>query len=763
MAQFPVKLPPPKIPPIKVPPYAAIAQKWPWLKTQWKAFYPGTSNALPDEVIQPDPTIQGPPPTVSPPGLEPISSSYQQYHCTTGAPLNCTQAWQAIQADPTLALCPTCGFPTPLAEQSIVVGNQGSYRVERFLGQRGMARLYAVTQVGAELPMTLREYVLPKRYFNEREQAQRRETFLNLAGLSLADGRSQDLRAIAPIEAIAPLNEERAYLVLPLDDQAPSLSHVLMGRSPFTSGEVYSVLRQALQTLMGLHQQKYLLSPGRIQTGVVHGNIRLSSLLWVLQGSQWFIYLTDFVLWEECFNPTVLELPHHVPQEDLAALGTVAFYLLTGSLTDASGQRLNPKLDHHWPIVYPPLKHFILRLLAVEVPFENAAAAHQALLQLPPEPIISTVASASYTDLHPRPWWQRYGLPLLLGIGAIALLSWLLWLLLRPKPLEAQNTPPACCFEAVEAVPEGAFTYTAIAGDVWEDVLKLKPLENPDRTVAEQLAVDQPALSLTYQPSNSMDEALEKLRTRQADVAVLPLLEPLPIDMAAEIIAYDGMAVVVAFNYQGRSQGLPDSLQGSLPLATIQDIYRNEIGTWRQVKSSIRLPVQRYVNHSPAAQAAFQHFILQDEESLGIPPIALDTIPMLRAIIRDFEEEQIGSIGLTSLSSIEGQCSVYPLAIQVPGRSPIQPFRFADGQPIQPTVDLCRRKGTYQIDGAVLRSQAYPLAYPLAIVYRRDNRLPPIGPKLAALFLTGEGQSYLQQANLVGISDVPPQTVKDNL
>lgn len=687
----------------------------------------------------------------TPQSVEPLPIYYQQYHCTVGTPLNCPQSLHvAAAAAGHPVLCPVCGFPAPLADGSVIGGHRGSYRVERFWGQRGMSRLYAATQVGAEIPLTLREYLLPRRYFNDREQSQRRTMFLNLVGLALADGRSQDLRIIAPIEAIAPPNEERAYLVLPVEDQALSLSYVLGDRSPFSTAEVEQVLRQVLQTLVGLHQQKYVLSPGRLQSGVVHGNLRLSSLLWVVQNGQGFVYLTDFAIWEECFSPTVLEQSSQTPQEDLAALGFVAFYLLKGGLADASGERLSPKLAQHWMGVYPPLRHFILRLLAIEVPFEQAEAAHRALLQLPPEPIANQLAPAGETDNRKAPWWKRHGLPAATGVMLVVMMGWVLWSLLRPRPLEAQKTPPPCCFEEVGAVPEGAFTYTAIAGDVWEDLLELQPMENPDLTVAEQLALDQPKLTLTYQPSDSIDEALEQLRNREADFAVLPLLEPLPIDMAAEVIAYDGLAVVVAFNYQGRSQGLPDSLRGSIPLDTVQQLYQNELESWQEVNPAIQLPLQRYINRSRSIQTVFQHFMGQDERGQRSPPISLETIPMLRTIIRDFEESQIGSIGITSLSSIAGQCSVYPLAIQAPGRSPVQPFVLTNGKAIQPTVDLCRRKGAYHIDAEVMRSQTYPLAYPIAVVYRRDNRLPPIGLKFAALLLSDEGQSYLLQINTIG-------------
>ncbi|WOD37099.1 substrate-binding domain-containing protein [Nodosilinea sp. E11] len=732
--------------PLRLQRYDALA-RWSWLQPSLEQIKP--------VILPADGRDRSTPPTdpialtIAPPGLVAFPSYYQQYRCIAGNPLNCAQAQRSVEADPQATACSLCGFLSPLPVGSLVIGEQGTYRIEQSLGQRGISRGYRATLSVLDIPITLREYVLPERYFTPSDRRQRQDIFLNQVGLALADGRSQDLRIVVPIEAIAPVGEDRAYLLLPIEDQCPTLNDLLRLRGPFTAAEVYQMLRQVLQTLVGLHQQRYALSPGHIQTGIVHGNIQLSSLLWVEQGAEWFIYLTDFARWEESFNPLVMTVPEHAPQEDLAALGAVAFELLTSNLVDASGQTLNPRVARHWPGVDPLFKAFIQRLLGLTLPFATAQEAYQALLQLPPKPVISALAPPNVVAVPPRRrWWLRI-LLLLLGLGAVVLVSRLLWVLLRPQPVG--ETPPLCCFEAVGAVPEGAFTYTALTGDVWGQVLNAP---GPEATLPlmEQMAVDQPNLQLTYLASGSVEAALENVRSRQADFALLPLLQPLPIDMAAETVAYDGLAVVVAFSYQGRSQGLPDQLQGQLSLANVRDLYQGEITTWHQVKPALSQPIKLYVNPSPTTQAAIQHLIEPSDEPSRVAPMSLDTLRMMRRIIRDFETAGIGSIGITPLSSIVGQCSVYPLAIAGAAPEASQPFRRADGQTLKPSIDLCNTKGVYQINPEVLHTSTYPLAYPLAVVYRRDNRLPPIGAKFAALLLTDEGQIYLQQANLTTVT-----------
>jgi hypothetical protein len=123
---------------------------------------------------------------------------------------------------------------------------------------------------------------------------------------------------------------------------------------------------------------------------------------------------------------------------------------------------------------------------------------------------------------------------------------------------------------------------------------------------------------------------------------------------------------------------------------------------------------------------------------------------MLRSILQDFEQNDVGGIGFAPLSEVFGQCSVYPLALKADDQPPMQALALTFTEtPIDPRVDLCDRKGGYVIDADQIRTGAYPLAYPLVVVYLRDNSRPNIGAKFAELLRTTEGQTFLGQLDLV--------------
>ena len=79
-----------------------------------------------------------------------------------------------------------------------------------YWGIGGMGRLYQGVQLADNQPVIVKEYLLPKRYFNHQESFQFKQAFENLGGLSLADGRVQNSRLISPVEAIADRNDEES-------------------------------------------------------------------------------------------------------------------------------------------------------------------------------------------------------------------------------------------------------------------------------------------------------------------------------------------------------------------------------------------------------------------------------------------------------------------------------------------------------------------------------------------------------------------------
>lgn len=731
-------------------------------------------------------------------GLQPSKRYYHQYACEIADPLDCGLVFAAGQQDPQCTVCSLCEFPAFLPEGRLIIGRFGTYRIQTSLGRRGLGRLYTAIQSGSEQPVTVKQYLLPRRYFSAEEQRERQAAFVSLAGLNLADGRHQALRVIRPIEAIAEQDSGQCYLVTPIEDAQPTLNQHLKA-GPWTATEIRQFLDQTLQTLAGLHEQRFSLPLGQLQAGIVHGNVTLESCLKGVKGAHWFIYLTDLTLWEQLFDPTRTEPPPPQPQADLEALGYTAFYLLQGAVIDREGNPLSPKLDLHWLPVYPPLKLFILQLINSNL--LEATAARHTLAQIPPEPTHSQYAATTAIELKKSRRWLGclgvLGVALLLaGLGTLA------WILVRSRlaPVAAE-TPPVCCLDAVGAAPEGTFLYTSVVGDGWarfwianrpvqsiapshqstesgsaagsedqdidsdQDINIAPPTftqtgpgptqPSPPPTLVTQLQQGQPTFQLIYQPSQSFEAAIAAVQQGQVAFAVLPLTASIPEDLQAEVVAYDGLVAFVAFNAPTRSRGLPNALNGKITQDQLTQLYTGELTDWQET-AQVALPLQLYVPQDPSAIALFGQRILQTPAQIAayeayLPQTAgvLPPLEMLRTIIKDFEVQRIGSLGFAPLSTIAGQCSIYPLAIQTDGGGMVHPLQLQTGEPISPATNLCTRKGSYGPDEAAFRQNSYPLAYPIAVVYARDNRRLKVGAKFTELLRTIEGQKFLQQAGFV--------------
>lgn len=688
---------------------------------------------------------------------------YHQYRCLQGNPLSCQEPASKEQTS-----CAQCYFPAILPEGGQLIGKQGKYQIAGRLGRRGIGRLYEGVRLNSEEPVVIQEYLLPERYFSPDEQRQYQESFTNLAGLSLADGRVQDVRVVLPLEAIADISGERCYLVTPAVDSSPTLNLHCAQHGPLDSNTVLSILNQVLQTLIFLHQQKFTLLAGQVQDGIVHGNLSLDSLLWITnpkaKESDGFVYLTDFALWERLFDPALIDRGQPSYQDDLAALGQVAFFLLNGATLDSQGQTLKPHLDSDWPHTHTPLKQFILRLIGIDPPFASAEAARTALLTMPPEAVFSQREHRDAELLPVKQAWYKRLIPILAVAAILAALGGIGWLLLRSlRPTYANTFLPACCFEEIDAVPMGNYSYAIPSSAYWYPLFRASAefSSGASPSLFDQLQTLYPTLSLVPHVTGSVEGAIASIQAGQTDFAIVPLTDPLPGDITGTIIAYDSLVPVVAFNYPDRTEGLPDALNGTITLAQLEQLYTGEIDNWQQI-SHAELTVKRYWVDDPTVQTIFAQRVLNAPQDLDSSdsssfisslinieePDALPTLTMLRWILQDFENTTIGSIGIAPLSQVFGQCSVYPLAL-TEKRQSVAAFVFNHGKAVGPEGDLCDRKGSYQPNGEALRSGTYPLAYPLAVIYPFDNSRSPIGKKLAELLLTEESQTYLKSLGMV--------------
>jgi hypothetical protein len=748
-----------------------VLSRWAWLSPILEEIKP--------ELFPPKPEDEAPPEVeetaaIALPGVLQVASPYKQYRCHLGDPLNCKEPLATI--DRQSKDCRVCGFPATLAEKSEIWGRRGTYRVVNCLGRRGNGRLYEVVQVGTEQPMVLKEFLLPRRYFNAEEMRQRQEAFTSLAGIALADGRSQDFRLIAPWEAIADDREERCYLISQPQDANPTLNLVLANGGAMSTEQVRLVLNQVLQSLEFLHQQKYSLPMGQVQTGLVHGNLSLDSLVvirgkatdeWTL-GSGDFIYLCDLLLWERLFEPYSPDTMNGTIAQDLTALGQIAFYLLLGKTVDENGQVLRPKNDALWKGVYPPLKKYIFRLLELDLPFENATDARKALMQMPPPPVVDQFAPETPPEAKQKPLHNLAKLLmlalLLAGFGKLALVFFG-----KPAPA-AETAPPICCMKEVGGVPIGEYSYTAVENGMWDKFVGQTQLEGipPGQKLQDFLTTAQPKLKLNYQSVDSVKAAIAKVRTGKAAFAILPLIKELPDDLTYQEIAHDALAVFVNFSYSEREKGLPVALNGELTLEQLRQIYTRQLTDWDSLSQN-ELPIKLYAPDDAESVNLFEQKVLVDQKTIAsfrdLLPNAeiegdkiiknmdlitqLPTLEMLRGSIQDFELYQTGSIGFAPFSQVFGQCSVYPLAVGEKPKQSIQVLTLQDGKAITPDVDLCDRKGSYAMLPELVKGRRYPLSYGIAIVYTRDNSRSPVGEKFAEMMKSTEGQKLLSQFGLM--------------
>ncbi|MFB8788171.1 MAG: substrate-binding domain-containing protein [Potamolinea sp.] len=711
-----------------------------------------------------------------PMGIKPL---YQKYSCRSGNPLACKFPQQVVEEQPEAKYCSQCSFPATLASETKIRGNKGIYQIENLLGYRGMGRLYQAFQLPDRQPVIIKEYLIPKLYFNQQETASRQSVFVRLAGMALADGRVQDIRLIIPTEAIAGIGEERCFLVTKNScDTSPSLATYLVQNGAMTSSQVRRLLNQVLQSLEFLHKQKFLLPSGLVQQGLTHGNLTLDTLLFVPTFQGFFIYLCDLALWEHRFNPIEYQSLTYSAKQDLKDLGYIAYYALAGGTVDpVTNQPLNPRLEKDWPPVSIALKNFILNLMGIGiVPFDSAEIAQQVLLRLPPEPLIEPRNKTSLQPEEEKPV-KRSRLPLFLLLGAfgLLLLGLLIWFSMRRNNQlnPVSKEPLSCCIDQVSGIPAGSFTYTAQRNSIWNYVLRQENLIDNRKTLETELQNRQPKLKLTYQPLDSFQDAINSVRTEQSNFAITSLANNLSADLASKKFAHDALVVFVAFSYSRRENSLPQKLNGQITFEQLRQLYTGEITNWEQLGGT-DLEVKLYIPAEEEAIEIFKQRVLKDEKSLdsfqrlitqdkqrnsSLTINQLQTFATLREVIRDFEgrrkgDKPFGSIAFGSMTQVFGQCSVYPLALVDDNNLAVSPLIHNDENPVTPKTDLCNDKGSYRPNIKAFISQSYPLAYSLAVVYPRDNRREPVGEKFADILRTVEAQRLLSKTGLVPLQPI---------
>ncbi|MBD2211953.1 substrate-binding domain-containing protein [Calothrix sp. FACHB-156] len=692
---------------------------------------------------------------------------YQEYFCSRNAPLSCDRLQQTTKEFPKAKFCLECGFPALLPEKAEIKGSRGSYQVTRLVGSRGTGRLYLGIQLSNNQPVVIKEYLLPDGCFNQEETRQRQDTFMRVAGVSPADGKVQDFRLISPWDAIADPLVERCYTVtLGNLEAAQTLSEYLTQKGAMTADQVRQVLNQALQTLQFLHTQKLRLPSGQIQKGLVHGNLNLNSLLIVQNHQQYStIYLCDLALWEGLFvPPSIFQTVIPTCTQDLEDLGRVAFSLWTGR-----AEFIDPRDEQQWPNSDSELKQFIYRLMGIEIPFESAEAARQALLQLTQE----NQALSSTTVFTPEQKDKGFRRLIFLFLGIFTLLMFgggILYFLMRSSEMPEDATSefyhlvPA--FSDVNGVPSGDFTYTGENDGTWTNILKFHP--TIQSSLGDLLTHPKPDVNaqFNYQPVTSTNiqtasQPLEEIINNKAQFAITSLFNNVTNNFNDKIVAYDGLLVYVAFSK--KDQNLPKALNGQISLEQLRQIYTGQINNWQQLGGP-NLPIKAYAPTEPEAVRLFQKIVLKDDPqqiALYQAKVTTQTTEQTQQqIITAFDTGQAGIISYGILSKTWNQCAGYPLALVDANKPASQALFRLNGLPISPSDNICDKNN--RLDVQTFRSGSYPLGYPLVVVYPKDNSLLPAGSKFAEMLKTRQGQCLLDKAGVVPLKPIPDQYLISN-
>ncbi len=713
--------------------------------------------------------------------LSVLQDIYHQYRCNSGSPLNCEQS--SIEQDDSHGRnCPICEFPGLLAPREKIKGIRGNYQIEAFIGGRGMGRLYKGIRLTDSQPVTIKEYLLPSLCFDEAEVKTRLDLFQDLVKPQLVHGYANDFRVLTADEAIADLAQRRCFLITASAFSALTLKDYLHHQKAMNEAMLWEFLDQVLQSLIFLHTQTFRFASGRFQSGIAHGNLSLSSLLILEKDCDFLVYLADLADWEQIFLPTdqsdlnLLSFPE-ATAEDLSALGHVAFYLSSGRKDNQKGSPLDPKLENNWTGINPVLKDYILSLMGFgSLNFDSAKTARDFLLKLKPAPTVFKTPGPSLIDTSKpssksrRWWWLGGGL-----LITLLLIFLLIWFFSKREVDEADSRlSSGCCLDRVD-IPQGEYRYAAPEVSAWDYVYTEPHLLGFNEILKETIEEKRPNLkNWVYSPKSISKLHPEFIKDRNFMIInplnnLGPQYENLPF-------AYENVGVFVAFNYIDREDGLPHLLDGKITIDQLRELYTGKIKNWKELNG--RLPDKEVYLYTPAdvqAEEVFKQKVLRDPESIRkyeklkeklitdkkrntsilkndensfTPP----HIFMLRAIIADFENKGKISIGFDSMSKIIGQCSVYPLAIAFSeDKAAISPLSTKDGKQITPATDLCEQKGSYQINHTATRNQDYPLTYPLAVVFFRNNRHQPVGRKFAELLTTTEGQCLIEEVQLTPI------------
>ncbi len=686
--------------------------------------------------------------------------------------------------------------PAPLKPNTEIRGRRGRYQVENIILDKELksVRLYRGLHFVSNNQVWIKEYLLPESDFNQQEARKTKDEFEELATFNFKGEEGKDFRLITPWDAIVTAGDERrCYLITELVDYRCTLREYLeKTQIPMTSKQVRKVLELVLVSLKYLHEDSKIYLPKNQRP---HGNLSLDSLLISTdklddntESEQFFIYLSDFAIWENLFKQPNLKLNHPSVQKDLQDLGTIAFYLLHGRDKDpVFGNFLDPKNEKHWVNINDvSLNNFIRRLLGLDTPFENAEEARIFLLKPQPQsPNTIEEVKVEAEDDESELKDDSKKLPILfvviiasLLLGSIGVFSYLKSNgKLKVKLPETSNEEESiCCIEKVKGTEalKQSITYNVPTSETTLGYLMNTPnLVSASKTFPEVLNNRVQSLQLKYDKSvKTIPDAIAKVKNNETQFFITQYSDeelkniPNANQLKSTTVAYEGIVVFVAFSDSKRDNSFPKALNGKISFDDLQQLYNGEKTTWKDFNAKLPdLPVKLYVPKDTVVINKFKQLIFKDNEDgkqrfenlIEEGKIKKEnTQKTLSNIFNEFENKDKSGIGIGFglLSKVYNQCGVYPLSIGEKGKE-VQVLiqnNGKDSKDIQPDTNLCK-KGGYHPNPKVMnkKEDGYPLKFPISVVYPEDEEKSLAGEKFVEILTTDEGQTLLKEAGLVPI------------
>ncbi|MDY6785661.1 MAG: hypothetical protein SW833_24440 [Cyanobacteriota bacterium] len=689
-------------------------------------------------------------------------------------------------------------------------GRGGEYQIVALLEENEIEnrRVYQVVRVLNDKTILLKEYGLPKGNFSDREIEEYLSQFESLATLGISEEQGKKFRVLIPYDVIVDRQEKKCYLAIDPVVNSCSLRQWVNESGAITFTQTVKILDDILQTLWFLHSHRFRFGNG-FQPGLAHRNLTPDSIQIAVDREQepisptpFSVYLADLALWEHLLARTPTTSTQFLGdqiQQDFRDLGYLCLYLLSAGKVDGDFGRAVDLLtiEDKLAVVTPfALEVFIRKLLGLEESFASAEEARQYLRNIKEEPAVplETIFPEVEKSDKKKKGVTAFVLKILLLVIFVGLTGVLVKFLLEKftnrsvQTVGLEGDEYECCLSEIGlGTGEQQARYATVRGSHWHDIFTertgvflVEPQNARDypggKTLRDELEKRHPELlkQYIYQCSatgeerdlcdRTTEEVFQDIEAKKIDFALLRERDNLPEQLEQQIVAYDVIVPVVAFSAYTRDMGIPQSWEGQISLEQLQDLYT---GKSRRIKGKeiqeiyfsprnyefeIRQLFEEWLRQKSSNSEAAEEEVLSFRETYSEiiqKGRSLNTNILLERILRDFENEGIVSIGLTFLSSVFAQCSVYPLAL-ADGDRVFQAIVQNNGRAITPKIDLCNDKGSYfPTFASSLRSGEFPFAYPLAVVYPKEGNGAEAGRKFAEMLKTDEGQYLMREMGLI--------------